>query len=220
MPLPRTPRPHRPVGRRASSFITRLLGKLGRADIAIGPAELGAIYLVFFLVGFSIGGTFGGILWPLIGGLGVLICRLVGAIVALFLVKPARKIRARWGYLGIAGAVLLAILVSCGTGSVGQIASLRRATSTADQLERGDNTTLTTGPARGCQIAINEFNLGLLSEEEMREQCGDSLAPREGENATQTRLRVEKPNPLLFVWAGIRFLVVVGIVVFIFFKKP
>lgn len=214
---PVTPRPHRPVGRRVVGSLQRWLGKLGRADIAIGPAELGAIYLVFFLSGWSIGGTFGGILQSMIGGLGVLICRVVGAIIALFFVKPVRSIRARWGYLGIAGAILLAVLVSYGTGAVGQIVVMSKKTVTVFRMERGD----TDVAAKVC-IFEAQYDLGLLSREETDDLCGYETDVRTSVGGEETVVRyweVPKPHPLKYVLEVVKLLAVVGILVFIF-KRP
>jgi len=213
---PVTPRSPRPVRRRAGSFLQRLLGKLGRADIAIGPAELGAIYLVFFLSGWSVGGAFGNILRPLIGGVGAFICRVAGAILALFLVKPVRSIRARWGYLGIAGAVFLAVLVIIASGSVGQMATMVKMTVPAIKMERGD----TSVAVKQCPFE-GQFDRGQLTREETDEFCGyktDVRTSAGGEEIVRYR-EVPKPNPLLYVWELGKLLAVVGIMVFIF-KKP
>lgn len=198
--------------RRAGNWLQRLT----ETDMAIGPAYVAATYLVFFLAGVSIGGTVSSILH-----LGKIICWIVGVTTSLILAKPLRGLRVRWGRAGIVGATLLIILASCVAGSVGQIATLSRETVAAYQLESGGTTIVAKGPARGCQIAINEYNLGLLSEAEMREQCGGSLAPAQkgAEDITPQRLRVAKPNPFLFVWAGVQFLVVAAILVFLF-KRP
>ncbi len=215
MPEPYVPKPRRPVRQRTADSAMHWLARLFRADVAIGPLEKGFTLVVFFLAGLVVGGALGDIL-PLPS----LLCRLIGAGIGLAVAGPARKLPIRWGQAGVVGATLLAILVSCGAGSVGQLAALTKGTVTAYRLESGDNTILATGPARGCQIAINEFNLGLLSEEEMREQCGDSLAPAQVEEGEKTALRIPKPSFLLFVWAGIQILLVAVVLVFIFRKPP
>jgi len=214
MPEPYVPKSRRPVRQRTADSAMHWLARLFRADVAIGPLEKGFTLIVFFLAGLVVGGALGDI-FPLPS----LLCRLIGAGIGLAVAGPARKLPIRWGQAGVVGATLLAILASCGAGAVGQFATLSRETVAAYQLEGGSTTIVAKGPARGCQIVINEFNLGLLSEEEMREQCGDSLAPavEEGEKTT---LRIPKPNFLLFVWGGIQILIVVVVSVWIFRKPP
>lgn len=211
--LPRTPRPPRPVGRRTTDWAVRWLGKLGRADTALGPAELAAIYLIFFLVGWTVGGTFGMVLRPS----AKFFFQIGGAIVALILVKPVRSIRT-WamGYLGIAGAVLVAILILIANGAAGNMVAMSKETVTAVRMEHGD----TEAAADYC-IKENSYKLGLLTREETDRLCGYATDVQE-EDGVETVVRyreVPKPNFLAYVWEMVKLLAVGGILVLIF-KKP
>ena len=176
-------------------------------------------YLVFLIAGWAVGDMLGRFLLPVLGPALSFICRPLGAIVGLLFARPVMGIKTKWGYLGATGAVLLAILVSCGAGSVGNLINLSQATIAAYGMERGEvGSVVAIGPARGCQIAINEFNLGLLSEEELREQCGDlSLVQGEaGEGLIP--LRVPKPSFLLFVWE-LGKLILIGVIAVLVFGR-
>lgn len=210
--LPRTPRPPRPVRRRVPSWIVRQLSRLGRADTALGPAELMAIYLVFFLVGWSVGGTLGMVLRPS----AKFLFQIGGAIVALILVKPMRSIRTQGGYLGIAGAVLLAILIFIANGSVGNMVAMSKETVTAVRLEHGD-----TSVASEYCIFENQYKMGVLSRELTDKLCGYDTEVQELEEGEEIiRYKgVPKPNPLLYVWELVKLLAVVVVLVLIF-KKP
>lgn len=207
--LPRTPRPRRPVGRRTADWIRRWVGKLGRADTALGPAELAAIYLIFFLTGWTVGGTFGMVLRPS----AKFFFQIGGAIAALILVKPVRSIRT-WamGYLGIGGAVLVAILFFVANGAVGQIVAMSKETITAVRLEAGD-----TSVASDVCIKETSYQLGLLTREETDRLCGYETVQEDGEVVRYKE--VPKPSPLFYIWELVKLSVVVVILVFLF-KKP
>lgn len=212
MMLPRTPRPSRPMGRRAFAWLVRWLGKLGHADMAIGPGELMAIIGVFAFAGLTVGGTIGEILRPS----AKFFFQAGGGLIAAFLVQPVRKIKAVWGYLGIAGAVLLAVLTSYGAGSVGRMVTFSRETVTAVRLEMGD-----TSVASDVCIKETSYQLGLLTREETDRLCGYETKVQksaEGEDIVRYQ-KVPKPNPLLYIWELVKLSVVVVVLVFIF-KKP
>lgn len=174
------------------------------------------VYCVFFIAGWSVGDALGIFLLPVIGGSWFFICRLLGGIVGLLLVYPARTIKIRGIYLGTTGVVLLAILTSCGASSVGNLGRLSQATVSAYRMERGEvDSFVATGPARGCQIILNEIKLGLMTIEEAQEisSC-DFVAVSEEEGGI--RLQVPKPSPLLFVWE-LGKLILVGVIAVLVF---
>ena len=161
------------------------------------------VYLVFLIAGWAVGDMLGRFLLPVLGPALSFICRPLGAIVGLLLVHPVMGIKTKWGYLGTTGAVLLAILVSCGAGSVGNLASLSQATIVAHRMESGEAVNVVaTGPARACQLAQNAQKMGLASEEEVREICS----------------QVSKPSFLLFVWE-LGKLILIGVIAFLVFGR-
>jgi len=168
---------------------------------------------VFFIAGWSVADALGIFLLPIIGGSWFFICRLLGGIVGLLLARPVMGIKTKWGYLGTTGVVLLAILVSCGAGSVGNLARLSQETVLAYRLESGD----TTVAARVC-IFESQYKMGLLSREETDKFCGYKTVVEESEEGeTTVRYReVPKPHPLLYVWE-VGKLVLLGVIAVLVF---
>ena len=167
------------------------------------------VYLVFFIAGWAVSGVLGRFLLPVLGPALSFICRPLGAIVGLLLVHPVMGIKTKRGYLGAIGAVLLAILASCGAGSVENLARLSQETVLAYRLESGDTTVATD-----VCIFEAQYELGLLSREETDELCGYGVPTREGE----TPSRVPKPSFFLFVWE-LGKLILIGVIAVLVFGR-
>ena len=167
------------------------------------------VYGVFLVAGWSVGGMLGRFLLPVLGPALSFICRPLGAIVGLLLARPVMGIKTKWGYLGTTGVVLLAILVSCGAGSVESLARLSKATVLAYRLEGGD-------PTVAAEVCIKEtsYQLGLLTREETDRLCGYGTPTREGETPSQ----VPKPSILLFVWE-LGKLILIGLIAVLVFGR-
>ena len=167
------------------------------------------VYCVFLIAGWSVGGMLGRFLLPVLGPALSFICRPLGAIVGLLLARPVMGIKTKWGYLGTTGVVLLAILVSCGAGSVESLARLSERTVLAYRLESGDPTV-----AGEVCIFENQYKMGVLSREETDKLCGFGAPTREGETPSQ----VPKPSFLLFVWE-LGKLILIGVIAVLVFGR-
>jgi len=172
---------------------------------------------VFFIAGWSVADALGIFLLPVIGGAWFFICRLLGGIVGLLLVYPARAIKIRGIYLGTSGLVLLAILTSCGASSVGNLGRLSQATVSAYRIERGEvDGFIPAGGGGGCLLLYNQVKLGLLTIEEAQDISDCEFVAIPEEEGGGLRLRVPKPSPFLFVWE-LGKLILVGMVAVLVF---
>jgi len=167
------------------------------------------VYLFFLIAGWSVGGMIGRFLLPILDPALSFYCRPLGAIVGLLFVHPVMGIKTKWGYLGATGAVLLAILVSCGASSVEGLARLSKETVLAYRLESGDASVA----AEVC-IFENQYKMGLLSREETDKLCGYGAPTVEGETPSQ----VPKPSILLFVWE-LGKLILIGVIAVLVFGR-
>jgi len=214
---PYIPEPREPLGRRTGRRVMYWLERIFRSDVAVGPAEVAAVFLIFFLTGWSVGGVAGEILRPS----SKFLFQLRGAIVGLILVKPALGFRTPRGYLGIASAGLLAILILVGSGAVGKMAAMSKQMAAAVTMEYGNPDAAATAASDYC-IKEESYKLGLLTREETDRLCGYKTEVREEDGVEKTVVRyseVPKPSFLAYVWELVK-LVAVAAVLILLFKKP
>lgn len=198
------------VKQRVGYWLAWVFGVFSQFDTALGPLEAPLTYVAFFIAGWLV-------LTNLIkiftsAGWVPIVSFPIGGIVGLLVAIPARGLRAPWGRLGLTGATLLAILASCGTGSVTQLANISKKTATAVRMEMGD-----TDAAEDYCIKETSYQLGLLTREETDRLCGYKTVQEDGE--TVRYQEVPKPSPFSYIVELVKLSAVVVVLVFIF-KKP